>query len=195
MINEGLRIVITGPSGVGKDTVMNAVKDRLGERAQRVVTYTDRDPRPGEVNHVDYHFISTLEFKEMIKRNKLLEYVDYSGCYKGTALTSVQVNPGKVLIWRIDPTMAARVLNRDVPVPNLDDFVRTTVVCYLGIYNLLGLRTRQVCRGEKLNMGRLREDWKVWKEHGETFLKKGHVIINEEGQMSQTVQTIMSLLN
>ncbi|KKS33107.1 MAG: Guanylate kinase [Candidatus Amesbacteria bacterium GW2011_GWA2_42_12] len=195
MKNEGLRIVITGPSGVGKDTVMNTVKDRLGDRAQRVVTYTDRSPRPGEVNHVDYHFISTSAFKEMIEKNELLEYKDYGGCYKGTAPTSVHVDPGKVLIWRIDPTMAARVLNRDVPVPNLDDFVRTTVVCYLGVPSLFNLKTRQARRGEKLDSVRLREDWKVWENHGKIFLEKGHVIINEEGKMEQTVQAIMSLLN
>jgi guanylate kinase len=77
-----LLVVISGPSGVGKDSLVERIKAR-GARFQFVVTATSRPPRPGERHGVDYFFVSRDEFEEMIARDELLEYAVVYGQYKG----------------------------------------------------------------------------------------------------------------
>lgn len=66
-------MVITGPSGVGKDTLVRALRRRLGPRAHVAVTATTRPPRRGEKDGVHYYFLSPDAFQEMVDRGELLE--------------------------------------------------------------------------------------------------------------------------
>jgi len=87
---EPLLIVISGPSGVGKDSVVIEMKDR-GLPFHFVVTATTR-PRPqreGEVHSVDYYFTSKSEFADMIERDELLEYAFVYNDYKGIPKSQV----------------------------------------------------------------------------------------------------------
>lgn len=106
-----LLIVISGPSGVGKDTIARRLIDRQPHNFYFVVTATTREPRPDEVHGKDYFFVSTDEFARMIEDDELLEYAlvynDYKGVPKGQireALTS-----GKDVIMRVDPQGAATI--------------------------------------------------------------------------------------
>lgn len=76
--------IISGPSGVGKSTVISRV---LAERPDLYfsVSFTTRKPRDGEVNGVNYHFVDVPEFERMIRDGELLEYANYSGHYYGTS--------------------------------------------------------------------------------------------------------------
>jgi guanylate kinase len=80
--SQPLLIVISGPSGVGKDSVIQRMKDR-NLPFHFVVTATTRPSRPEEVNGVDYFFISSDEFAEMIEKGELLEYAIVYNDYKG----------------------------------------------------------------------------------------------------------------
>ena len=93
MIKEkkrGLLIVVSGPSGAGKDTVCN----RLIEEQRNVwisVSMTSREPRKNEVNGKDYYFITKEEFEEKIKNDEFLEYaVVHSGQYYGTPKSKIE---------------------------------------------------------------------------------------------------------
>jgi guanylate kinase len=80
-------ITITGPSGVGKTTVCNEIlKSAL---FQRVVTTTTRKPREGEIDGIDYHFLTKEEFEEAVKEKKFLEHAEVYGNYYGTPKSSV----------------------------------------------------------------------------------------------------------
>jgi guanylate kinase len=69
-----LLVIISGPSGVGKDTIIDALKRRPDHRAYHyVVTCTTRAPRPGEVDGVDYHFLTVDEFEALRASGELLE--------------------------------------------------------------------------------------------------------------------------
>lgn len=105
-----LVIVISGPSGVGKDAVLKAMKAR-GMAFHFVVTSTDRKPRQGEVNGVDYNFISTSAFKQMIQDNGFIEYAQVYGDYKGVPKSQIQdaLASGKDVVLRLDVQGAARV--------------------------------------------------------------------------------------
>ena len=92
MIKEkkrGLLIVISGPSGAGKDTVCN----RLVEEQRNVwisISMTSREPRKGEVNGKNYFFITKEEFEEKIKNEEFLEYAVYNNQYYGTPKSKIE---------------------------------------------------------------------------------------------------------
>ena len=85
----GHLVVISGPSGVGKSTVIAEV---MHQRDNLVfsVSYTTRAPRAGEEDGVNYHFVEKAEFERMIRDGELLEYTQYAGNYYGTALADIQ---------------------------------------------------------------------------------------------------------
>ena len=82
---SGLLFVVSAPSGAGKTTLVTKVIERLkGDHAiQRVITYTSKQPRPGEIQGVDYHFLTEAEFIGKIKQNFFVEYSTVYGAYYG----------------------------------------------------------------------------------------------------------------
>lgn len=72
-IKDKFVCVVSGPSGVGKDSILNGFDEKY-KFFSRVVTCNDRKPRPGEVNGVNYHFLSPEEFKKGIENDEFLEY-------------------------------------------------------------------------------------------------------------------------
>ena len=88
---KGQLIVLSGPSGVGKSTV---IAELLGQRKGIYfsVSYTTRQPRVGEADGINYNFVSRTEFERMIADQELLEYAEYVNNYYGT---SPEDDPGK----------------------------------------------------------------------------------------------------
>lgn len=106
-----LLIVISGPSGVGKDTIARRLIDRRPDSFYFVVTATTREPRPGEVHGKDYFFLSTDEFAEMIEEDELLEYALVYNDYKGVPKRQIReaLDSGRDVIMRVDPQGAATI--------------------------------------------------------------------------------------
>jgi guanylate kinase len=105
-----LLIIISGPSGVGKDVTIRRMKERQYP-FHFVVTATTRSQRPGEVNGVDYHFVTTAAFEQMIADGELLEHALVYGQYKGIPKAGVRaaLASGQDVIMRIDVQGAATV--------------------------------------------------------------------------------------
>lgn len=105
-----LLVVLSGPSGVGKDSVLMRMRE-LGFPFHFVVTATDRPQRPGEINGVDYHFRTTAQFEQMIAEEELLEWARVYNDYKGIPKWDVRnaLASGKDVILRIDVQGAATV--------------------------------------------------------------------------------------
>ena len=79
---KGLLIVVSGPAGSGKGTVLGSL---LRDSAYRYsISATTRAPRPGEVDGVNYHYLTREEFEARIKAGAMLEYTEYCGNYYGT---------------------------------------------------------------------------------------------------------------
>lgn len=100
---EPLLVVLSGPSGVGKDSALMRMRE-LGFPFHFVVTATDRPQRPGEIDGVDYHFVSTARFEQMIADQELLEWARVYNDYKGIPKWDVRnaLNSGRDVILRID---------------------------------------------------------------------------------------------
>ena len=79
-MKRGRIIVVSGPSGVGKGTVLKEVMAKHAE-LQYSVSATTRPIRPGEVDGVQYYFVDKARFEEMIGQGELLEYASYAGNY------------------------------------------------------------------------------------------------------------------
>jgi guanylate kinase len=105
-----LLIVISGPSGVGKDAVLNEMKARRLP-FHFVVTTTSRAPRPGEIEGVDYNFVPLNEFEIMISRDELIEYALVYQDYKGIPREQVRMalESGKDVVMRVDVQGARKI--------------------------------------------------------------------------------------
>ncbi len=107
---KGTLIVLSGPSGVGKSTV---ISELLSERPDIhfSVSYTTREPRVGEADGVNYNFVSEETFQGMIRREELLEYAQYVGHYYGTSLKVIQdhLDAGTDVLLEIDVQGAVTV--------------------------------------------------------------------------------------
>ena len=88
--HRGLLIVLSGPSGVGKGTVRKALFNMPEQEFVFSVSMTTRKPRPGEVDGVDYYFVSHEEFERQIAAGNLLEYAEFVGNYYGTPKDKVE---------------------------------------------------------------------------------------------------------
>ncbi|CEP63697.1 guanylate kinase LALA0_S09e00474g [Lachancea lanzarotensis] len=97
-------IVVSGPSGTGKSTILKKLFDEFPNAFGFSVSSTTRKPREGEVNGVHYNFVTVEQFQQMIKDGKFIEWAQFSGNYYGTTVASVKEvsRAGKRCILDID---------------------------------------------------------------------------------------------
>jgi guanylate kinase len=99
----GSILVLSGPSGAGKSTIINKASDQIGDYYFSIST-TTREPRDGEIDGVEYHFVTKQEFEEDIEAGNFLEYALVHNNYYGTSMKPVvdALNCGKLVIFDID---------------------------------------------------------------------------------------------
>lgn len=110
---KGTLVILSGPSGVGKDTVLKAWI-RHNPRVKRVVTFTTRAPRPGEANGIDYWFVDKRRFDELASQGAFLEHKrvhedDYATPVEGTEAALAE---GKIAVLKIDVQGAIEVMSK-----------------------------------------------------------------------------------
>ena len=184
-MKKGLLLVISGPSGVGKGTVLH---DLMNTQKNLVysVSVTTRKSRPGEIEGVSYFFKSHNEFEKMIEEDKFLEYAKVHDNYYGTPKDFVEekINEGKIVILEIDVQGALNVKE------NIDN----GVYIFLAPPSLSELKNRIVNRGTEtesdinLRMNNARKelsyiknyDYLVVNDHLNSAINLVNEIINAE---------------
>jgi len=111
--NKGLLIVISGPSGVGKGSILKKVMGRR-KNLKLSVSYTTRKPREGEIEGKDYCFLNEDEFLKCVSKGEMLEYAKYCGNYYGTPLKALneELNKGNNVILEIEVQGGEQVINK-----------------------------------------------------------------------------------
>ena len=111
MSKKGMMVILSAPSGCGKDTVFHEISS-IRDDVCESISATTRQPRDGEADGVNYFFISTDKFEEMIEKNEFLEYASYNSCYYGTPAkyASDMVNSGKICFLIIERKGAQKVM-------------------------------------------------------------------------------------
>jgi guanylate kinase len=181
---QPLLIVISGPSGVGKDTVIQRMQER-NLPFQFVVTATTRPPRPNEVHGKDYFFYSNEEFAEMIQKGELLEhalvYNDYKGIPK--AQVSDALASGKDVVMRLDVQGAATIhkLCPDALMIFLSPQDEAEMI------DRLHVRKTETAEGLSLRIATAMQEM----AHLDSF---DYVVINRGLHLDETVDTIISII-
>jgi guanylate kinase len=181
---EPLLIVISGPSGVGKDTIIQRMKER-DLHFQFVITATTRPPRPNEVHGRDYFFYSPTEFAQMIEKGELLEYALVYNDYKGIPKAQVRdaLTSGKDVVMRLDVQGAdtIRQLCPDALLiflsPQSDD----------EMISRLQERKTETPDGLKVRIATAQQEM----THINSF---DYLVINRELHLDETVDTIISII-
>ena len=181
---QPLLIVISGPSGVGKDSVVHAMKAR-GLPFHFVVTATTRPQRENEVHGRDYFFVSKEEFARMIEQDELIEYAIVYSDYKGIPKQQVRdaLASGKDVIMRLDVQGAATV--RKLAPEAVLIFLTTESEDAL----VRRLKTRQSETAENLSLriATARQELKRAAEFD-------YVIVNADGHLDKTVDTVVAII-
>lgn len=111
-MSKGTLFIVSGPSGCGKGTVLAEILKQ--DNVYYSVSATTRTPRPGEVDGVNYHFLSKDEFEKLIENDGMLEYANYCGNYYGTPKKPVEdmLAEGKNVILEIEVQGALKVMEK-----------------------------------------------------------------------------------
>ena len=182
---QPLMIVISGPSGAGKDSVIRRMKKR-GLPFHFVITATSRTPRGDEIHGRDYLFVSRSRFEQMIRKDELLEHAIVYNEYKGIPKLQVRraLASGKDVVLRVDVQGAATI--RKIEPQAVLIFLTT--------------------KNKKELVGRLNKRRSETSESMATRMKKVHaelkcagnfdyVVVNENGKLNKTVEAIISIID
>jgi guanylate kinase len=131
-------VVITGPSGVGKGTLIRSLRERMPE-LQLSISATTRLPRAGETQDVDYHFMAPDEFERHVRAGDFVEHADYAGARYGTLRSELQTRSagGAAVVLEIE-LQGARQVREQMP---------EAVQVFVAPPSVEALRARLVGRG------------------------------------------------
>jgi guanylate kinase len=179
-----LLIVISGSSGVGKDTIARLLMQTY-DQFYFVVTATTRPARVGEVHGVDYFFLTSDEFAQMIEENELLEYAIVYNDYKGVPKQQIRdaLATGRDVIMRLDPQGAATIRRL---VPNTVT-IFLTAESEAAMVKRLRERKSETAEGLSLRIATARQEMKRVKEFD-------YVVTNADERQQETVDSIIAII-
>jgi guanylate kinase len=180
-----LLIIISGPSGAGKDAIVKRMEE-LGYPFYFVITATTRAPRQGEQGGVDYFFLSEAEFLDLINRGELLEHALVYGEHKGVPKQQVRqaLASGRDVVMRLDVQGAATV--------------RALVPDAILVFLIPGSEEELLQRlhGRKTETAaELQRRVKTMREEMKRIPEFDYVVVNRDGQLDRAVEAIVAIMH
>jgi guanylate kinase len=174
--------VITGPSGVGKGTLIRGLRERL-PKLELSVSATTRAPRPGEEDGIDYHFLSREEFDRRVAEGDFVEHADYAGRSYGTLRSELEgrVGSGVPVVLEIE-VQGARQVRQAMP---------EAVQVFIAPPTLAALRTRLVGRGTD-DADEVARRLSVAEEELTAQPEFGHVVVND--RLDEALDRLTSII-
>jgi guanylate kinase len=174
--------VITGPSGVGKGTLIRTLLERVDE-LELSVSATTRRPRPGEVHEVDYHFLSDQEFDHRLAAGEFVEHATYSGHRYGTLRSELEgrVAQGTPVLLEIE-IQGARQVREAMP---------DAVQVFIAPPSLEALKARLVGRGTNSPRD-MEARMRTAREEMEAQGEFSHVVVND--RLEQAVSELAAIV-
>ena len=180
---KGLLLVISGPAGSGKGTVNAKLLER--DDFAYSVSATTRAPRPGEVDGINYYYISHEEFKDNIENGRMLEYTNYCGNYYGTLKSEAEriLKSGKNLILEIEVDGAMQVKSK------YPDAVLIMLLPPSYSVQEERLRTRGTETEDKI-----KERLEETKKEVPLFNEYSYVVYNYDGESDKCAEDILAIV-
>ncbi len=181
---KGRVVVFAGPSGSGKDTVLNKVLEK-SKNSLKLTTATTRQPREGEVNGVDYYFISRKEFEEGVKKGLIPEHNEHAGKLYGVYLPDLEkkLKSGKNVFGQVQ-LIGAKYLKKNY----------NAITFFINAESLTILEKR-IRERSNLPDEEIEERIRIAKrEVEEEALFYDYQIINRQGKLDETVREVIFLL-
>ena len=185
---RGVLLVMSGPSGVGKDTVMLKLLEKY-PKMEKLVTTNSRPKRDEEKDGFDYHFVTREEFEKLIAEDAFFEWVEYRGHYRGGQKKHVEgaLSTGHDVIWRID---VRGVLNIKEKVK--ESFPHSAFVL-LAVDDLDILKSRMQERASETKED---FDWSmdiaIWEQRQWNHFD--YVVKNEDGKLKAAVELVAKIV-
>ena len=182
-------VVVSGPSGVGKGTIVRLLEDRYNEEERKMyisISCTTREAREGEVDGVHYYFISEEEFLEKIENHDFLEYNKYgTGKYYGTPKSTVlkYLDEGYDVILEIDVN-GYRQIKENFP---------SCIGVFIAPPSLEMLEKRLRDRGTETEES-IEKRLNTAKEEMKTQTEYDYVIINEDGKVEEATEELYQIM-
>lgn len=181
--NKNNIFIISGPSGSGKDSIINGLKKNLPTK--QLITTVSRPMREGERQGKPYYFITKEQFKKNIKQNKFFEYDFHYNNYYG--LTYKEINKakisGKISFWQAE---YKGVITAKKKMPDL-----TAIFISSPLEILIDrMRRRETKLDEKIFKQRVK-DIKEWLKHLDIY---DYIVKNQEGKLNQTVERVAKII-
>lgn len=171
---QGTLIVISGPSGSGKDSICNCLKNK-NKNVWISISCTSRNPRKGETEGKDYYYLTKEEFEEKIKNNYFLEYASYNNCYYGTPKSKIQeqLDKGKDVLLNIEVQGALKI----------KQLVKEAVFIFILPPSMKELKQRLINRGTE-DKEKILNRFKIAYNEINELNKYNYVVVNDEIETS-----------
>lgn len=177
-------IIISGPAGSGKDTVIERLEKILP--VERIITTTTRAPRPGEKEGAPYYFLSVEEFKKKIVAGEFIEYsVNENGGYYGVSKQEFEriSKKGSLAIWRVDWKGVVNIKELYPEIP---------AILIMAPLEVLEARLRSRDRGKDEQYFEERMNYtREWMKHLDIY---DYQVENKEGRLDETVEAVKTII-
>lgn len=184
--SRGVLLVLTGPTGAGKDSVLSEIKSR-DSSVVKIITTTSRTPRPEESEGNPYHFVDRKEFEQMVGEGKFFEWVEFREHMYGTTKKALldAIASGHDVVWRIDIKGVKNIKNKITELTDRAAFVFLTAPTI----NELEQRVTLAAGDKSVRWNPSIVTWEM-----SQYDDCDYLVVNKENELDQTIEKIRAIM-